>query len=279
MLILEGPQGWGKSTVAATRGGDYFADTGLVIGDKDSLQNIQGILVYEWGELENMTKAEVSKVKLFVSSASDRFRATFDRRPATYPRQVVFVGTTNESHYLTDTTGNRRFWPVRVTRPPDIEWLQANREQLLAEAVHRVDAGERFYPTREEQRLLFDPQQTARTIESSLEAAIRHYLYDQEQKVSLGGANGALLTEIGMTELLGRVGYTIDKQTDAVVKRAGAVMHMLGWTVRRTSLPGRPRVYVRPADDSGARHGSSPGLSTRPAQGEQRAGPDGDCPF
>jgi len=49
-----------------------------------------------------------------------------------------------------------------------------------------------------------------------------------------------------MQELLDRAGFTIDKQTDAVVKKAGALMHMLGWTVRRTSEPGRPRKYVRP---------------------------------
>lgn len=246
MLVLEGPQGWGKSTVAATLGGEHFSDTALVIGDKDSYQNIQGILVVEWSELENMSKQEVTRVKQFISSPSDRFRATFDRRPAKYPRQCVFIGTTNEANYLTDTTGNRRFWPVRATRAPDSDWLRENLEQLLAEAVHRVDAGERFWPTREEQRLLFDPQQHERTVESSLEASIRVYLYDPDQRVPHGGDNGTLRDEIGLVELLTRVGYPVDKQTDAVVKKAGAIMHMLGWTVRRTSAPGRPRVYVRP---------------------------------
>jgi predicted P-loop ATPase len=272
MLVLEGPQGWGKSTVAATLGGDYFSDSALAIGDKDSYQNIQGILIYEWGELENMSKAEVTKVKLFISSPSDRFRATFDRRPAKYPRQVVFVGTTNESHDLTDTTGNRRFWPVRVTRPPDVEWLREHLEQLLAEAVHRVDAGERFWPDRDEQRRLFDPQQAARTVESSLEAAIRTYLYDENQKVPHGGSNGALVNSIGLSELLTRVGYTIDKQTDVVVKKAGAVMHMLGWVVKRTSLPGRPRVYVRPGTAGG--NGSASGAAAGSGDDGPAPGPD-----
>ena len=270
MLTLEGPQGWGKSTVASTLGGVYFADTGLIIGDKDSYQNIQGILVYEWGELENMSRQEVTKVKLFISSPSDRFRASFDKRPAKYPRQVVFVGTTNESHYLTDTTGNRRFWPVRVTRPPDIEWLRENLEQLLAEAVHRVDEGEPFWPDRVQQRDLFDPQQQARTVESSLESSIRHFLYDENQKIPHGNdlGNGTACNTIGMTELLGRIGYTIDKQTDVVVKKAGAVMHMLGWTVRRTSAPGRPRVYVRPGT-TGHGKGDEPVHSGSRGSGQQ----------
>lgn len=251
MLVLEGPQGHGKSTLAAILGGDYYADTGLDVKHKDSLMNIQGIAVYEWSELESLTKQEVGDVKRFISSAHDRFRATFDKRPAKYPRQVVFIGTTNEAHYLIDPTGNRRFWPVRLTRPPDLEWLRANLEQMLAEAVHRVDQGERFYPSRDEDNFLFKPQQSARQVESSLEGAIRTFLYDDQQKVPHGQGTGTMVNEIGLQELLNRIGYTIDKQTDAVVKKAGSLMTALGWTIRRLSkdLEGkRPRVYVRPQD-------------------------------
>ena len=278
MLVFEGPQGWGKSSAAAVLGGEYFADTGLDLEHKDSLMNIQGVWVYEWSELENLNKQEVGAVKRFVSSATDRFRATFDRRPAKYPRQVVFIGTTNESHYLTDPTGNRRFWPVRVTRPPDLAWLRDNLEQLLAEAVHRVDAGERFWPTREEQKMLFDPQQQARTVESGMESAVRGLLYDENQKVFPGEQNGTFVNEIGMAELLKRIGYSTDKQTDAVVKKAGAVMHSLGWTVRRTSQPGRPRVYVRPKNEPRLEQGASPG-SDPGADGAPSAERDDDCPF
>lgn len=289
MLILESPQGWGKSTFASVLGGDYFADTGLMIGDKDSYQNVQGVSVYEWGELENLTKQEVGKVKLFISSPKDRFRASFDKRPRDYPRQVVFVGTTNERNYLTDVTGNRRFWPVQLTRPPDIAWLRENLEQLFAEALHRLDAGERFWPTREEQHELFDPQQRSRTVESSLEAEVRRVLYDEDQPVPHGtgdqARNFALVPEVGMTALLARVGYTIDKQTDVVVKKVGALLHSMGWKVRRLSSAGRPRVYVRPergdeavnvreAPEAGASNSS-----TDPAAGGSTEGAADDCPF
>jgi len=250
MLVFESPQGWGKSTVAKMLvGEEYFADTGLDINNKDSLMNIQGIGVYEWSELENLNRQEVGAVKRFISSSSDRFRATFDKRPAKYPRQVVFVGTTNEAHYLTDPTGNRRFWPIRLTRPPDMKWLQENLEQLLAEAVHRVDLLERFWPTREEQRDLFDPQQSARSLESSLESSILTFLYDEDQKVPHGSANGALVSRITMVDLLSRVGYSAEKQTDAVVKKAGALMHKLGWEVWKAGKDEtgyRPRYYMRP---------------------------------
>lgn len=284
MLVLESPQGWGKSSLAKMLGGEYFADTGLDLQNKDSLMNIQGVSVYEWGELQDLSRHEVGAVKRFISSPTDRFRATFDRRPAKYPRQVVFIGTTNDAHYLTDTTGNRRFWPVQVTRPPDLVWLEENLEQMLAEAVHRVEQRERFWPTREEQARLFTPQQQARTVESALDSAIRTYLYDEEQKVGMGRENGALRNQLSMQELLTALGYTIDKQTDAVVKKAGAVLHALGWTVKRTSAPGRPRVYVRPPathaqPDGVLGPGGSDGSRERPTQGVHATeGPD-DPPF
>lgn len=282
MLVLEGPQGWGKSTTARILGGDWFADTGLVLGDKDSYQNIQGVLVYEWGEMENLSVADVRKVKSFVSSPKDRFRASFDRRPRDYPRQVVFVGTTNEDHYLTDVTGNRRFWPVRITRPPDQAWLRENLPQLLAEALHRLDAGEPFWPTQAQQRELFDPQQRLRTVESSLEAEIKRYLYDEDQKVSHNGRNGAFVNEITLVELLSAIGYTIDKQTNAVMRQAGSLMGALGWEVKRDSAKDadgkRPRRYVRPRD-AGAPVARASTVKAAPTQGDQPQGGDDDCPF
>jgi putative DNA primase/helicase len=280
---VRGARASASRRLAAILGGEYFADTGLVIGEKDSYQNIQGIQIYEWGELENMSRQEVSKVKLFISSWKDRFRASFDKRPKDYPRQVVFVGTTNESHYLTDITGNRRFWPVRVTREVlDKEWLEENLEQLLAEAVHRVEAGERFWPTRDEQRGMFDPQQNARMVQSSIEAAVVTYLYDEHQKVGMSGENGTLVHTITPTALLARIGYSIDKQTDAVMKKLGSVMSMLGWDLKKASRVNdqgkRPHAYHRPKESRPSTASGSHG-STPETQGDQPERATDDIPF
>ena len=255
MVILEGPQGWGKSTLARVLGGDYFADTGLVLGDKDSYQNLQGVLVYEWGELDSLTKAEVTKVKQFISSMKDRFRASFDRRAKDYPRQVVFIGTTNEDHYLVDTTGNRRMWPVRVTRPIDLDWLRENRAQMFAEAMHYLAAGERFHPTQQEQRTLFEPQQQQRQIESAIQAAVMRYLYDSNQKVSINGDNGTLVNEITAPELLSRLGVSVDKQTHQLLRQVTAALRLAGWVRFRSSRGDRPWMFRRPAGADG--HGPS----------------------
>lgn len=257
MVILEGPQGWGKSTLARLLGGEYFADTGLVLGDKDSYQNLQGVLVYEWGELDSLTKAEVTKVKQFISSQKDRFRASFDRRAKDYPRQVVFIGTTNEDHYLVDTTGNRRMWPVRVTRPIDHAWLREHRAQLFAEAMHHLANGERFHPTQKEQRELFEPQQQQRQIESAIQAAVLRYLYDEKQKVSVNGDNGTLVNEITAPELLSRLGISVDKQTHQLLRQVTAALRLAGWQRFRSSRGDRPWMFRRPAGPEGQVPGGS----------------------
>ena len=294
MLILEGGQGKGKSTLARLLGIDWFADTGLVLGDKDSYQNLQGVLVYEWGELDSLTRAEVTKVKQFISSQKDRFRASFDRRPKDYPRQVVFVGTTNESHYLSDPTGNRRFWPVRVTRFIDLDWLRDNLPQMFAEALHMLDAGQRFHPTQREQLELFDPQQSERQVENTLESAIRRYLNDEDAKPAMNGVAGWMINEITLADLLSALSISVDKQTAVMAKQASAALGRLGWERGRASTKGmkgaekiRPWVYRRPAEvrapvaSTGGQHGASDGSETEagPSRAPVTSGVDDDCPF
>ncbi|MBX3634021.1 MAG: hypothetical protein KF683_01260 [Rubrivivax sp.] len=280
MVIFEGPQGWGKSTLARLLGMDWFADTGLVLGDKDSYQNLQGVLVYEWGELDSLTKAEVTKVKQFISSMKDRFRASFDRRARDYPRQVVFIGTTNEDHYLTDTTGNRRFWPVRLTRRVDLDWFQEHRDQLFAEALHYLDAGERFHPTHREQTELFDAQQQQRQVESAIQAAALRYLYDENQKTDLHGANGSLISEITAGELLSRLGVSLDKQTHVLLRQVTAALRHAGWVRFRSSRADRPWMFKRPDGEAGRVAGASgASVNTGPTQAQPSAGAADDCPF
>jgi putative DNA primase/helicase len=175
-----------------------------------------------------------------VASKSDWYRASFDKRPREYPRQLVFAGTTNEHQYLVDGTGNRRFWPVDVTRIIDTEWVAANRDQLFAEAWARLQQGERYFPTQREELELFLPQQRARMVESPIEIRILDHLVNDVE--------AAAKPEVQIVKLLAAIGIDITKLGPGRFheKQAGTALRKFGWERKRSSMPGRPWVYVRP---------------------------------
>jgi predicted P-loop ATPase len=143
-LILEGPQGSLKSTALRTLADPWFTDDMPELGTKDSALQTRGVWIVELAELDAMSRAEVSKVKAFMSRATDRFRPPYGRHPIEAPRECVFAGTVNHDAYLRDETGGRRFWPVRCGKI-DITDLGRDRDQLWAEARERFRAGERWW--------------------------------------------------------------------------------------------------------------------------------------
>lgn len=145
VLILEGKQGLKKSTaLRVLAGDDWFTDEIAELGSKDASMQSRGVLIIELGEMDHMTRGEVSRIKAFLSRAVDRFRPSFGARVISAPRECVFAGTVNHSEYLKDETGNRRFWPVRC-QSIAIDALRHDREQLWAEAVAAYRAGEPWW--------------------------------------------------------------------------------------------------------------------------------------
>lgn len=136
MVVFEGAQGTGKSTAVAILAGEgNFSDQNLMaLDDKAQMEALEGVWFYEVAELDGMSRAETSKIKAFISRTEDRGRPAYARFKESWPRQCVLVGTTNESFYLKDTTGNRRFLPVK-TGEIDLEALRHDRDQLFAEAA------------------------------------------------------------------------------------------------------------------------------------------------
>lgn len=141
MLILEGLQGKGKSRSLRALAGEWFTDATIDIHDKDSVLVMRSKWLIEAGELASVRKADVLAFKSFISRESDRIRVPYGKRMENFPRQCIFVGTTNEREYLNDPTGARRFWPVDVG-DCHVEALSAERDQLFAEAVVAYDLGE-----------------------------------------------------------------------------------------------------------------------------------------
>jgi len=163
MLILQGEQGLGKSSAFRALADPWFMDTPFRIGDKDAYLSLQGVWLVEFSELEAMSKSESTAIKAFVTSMEDRFRPPYGSRMVKMPRRAVLAGTTNSDQFLKDTTGERRFWPVHVSEV-DVPTLANMRAQLFAEAIHVLEQCKgndeaRYFPTREQERELFHPEQ------------------------------------------------------------------------------------------------------------------------
>jgi predicted P-loop ATPase len=152
VLVLEGLQGIKKSTAFKILGGSWFADSQLRLDDKDSKMLAAQSWIIELAELVSLRKSESESHKSFLTSRVDKFRPPYGATVEEFPRRCVFVGTTNESRYLIDLTGNRRFWPV-LCGDFDLEALDRERDQIWAEAVVRYQAGERWWFSPEEQEL------------------------------------------------------------------------------------------------------------------------------
>ena len=149
MLILAGKQGTFKSSTLSIMGGEWFTDSLMTFSGKDAAEVIQGKWIVELAELQAFSNTDVNRIKQFVSSQNDNYRAAYGRRTSDHPRRCVFFGTTNARSFLRDPTGGRRFWPMYTgaQQPVKDVWtsLPGERDQIWAEAVENYKRGEPLY--------------------------------------------------------------------------------------------------------------------------------------
>lgn len=179
MPILTGPQGIGKSTFLATLGKDWFSDSLVTFSGKEAAEMIQGTWINEVGELTALTRQETNAVKQFLSKRDDIYRESYGKRTGKHLRRCVFCGTSNESEFLKDATGDRRFWPVDVGVYPAAKsvWTQLPEEtdQIWAEAYLYWSMGEALYLSKDVEALAAEQQESHREM-SGKEGLIHDFL-------------------------------------------------------------------------------------------------------
>lgn len=258
MLILEGEQGAGKTkAVRKLFGGDrWYVDAQRSPAEKDFYQDLVGKWGVEIGEMTSFTKAESNKVKQTLSAQADVYRPSYGRYSKTFPRQCVFIGTTNESEYLRDHTGARRFLPVRVD-VVDADLIVSARDQLWAEAVARFKRNEPWWTEPEGAR----EQQDERYMEDSWSdpvmrwlsgnASDQHYktLAEDDREKKIGGR----VLECTTTDLLlHALGVDLARHDRPAQMRIGQIMHRLKWGKYRVLRAGvRQWRWYRPMEDTG----------------------------
>jgi putative DNA primase/helicase len=180
MPVLSGPQGIGKSTFIKKLGKDWYSDSLTTVTGKEAYEQLQGVWMLEMGEMMATKKADIEATKHFLSKTEDIYRVAYGRRTSRFPRQCVFIGTTNDREFLRDKTGNRRFWPIDVAIIPHSKSVFKDLtnyeiDQVWAEAVDLYKAGEQLYLSGEEEKEA-QKQQDSHSEESAKAGLIEEYL-------------------------------------------------------------------------------------------------------
>ena len=255
LLVLEGKQDQNKSTVCRILALEdkWFSDEISDIGTKDSAQDIEGKWIIEIAELSSMKDREIERVKAFFSRSISRYRPSYGRRSQDFHRRCIFIGTTNRLQYLSDPTGNRRFWPIR-TGDINLKALRRDVEQIWAEAKLRFAAGEQWW--------LADGEKLAAMVEQELRRQVdpwEELVLDAAQRLHGGEAfkkldrQGYIEPEtfpktVTVNAILHVLNVPIEHRDQRTATRVGTILTGAGWTVGgQISLDGkRPRFYVPP---------------------------------
>lgn len=233
MLVLEGPQGVLKSSICATiAGSQYFSDTLPDLGS-DHVRvstHLRGKWLVEVSELSSFSRADASKLKQFISTPEEKYMPKYGRKEVTEPRTCLFIGTTNDDHYLRDPTGGRRFWPVKCGAI-NLDWLVANRDQLFAEAVSEYQRTQRWWPEADFERQHIAPIQEQRLEVDAWDEPVLGYLLGRDRLTMVQLADEAL-------------GLKKDRFGVADQRRIANILRAAGWRQHKGS--GGARHWIAP---------------------------------
>lgn len=239
-LVLFGEQGHRKSTFFEVLGGEWYSNSYVDVRDKDGVLQVHAGWIYEWAEIERITtKRDADVAKAFITIARDNVRPPYGRGVVNQPRSGVIVGTTNK-RFLDDETGSRRFWPITIEHrlgDEELATLAKWRDQLWAEAVAALEAGETWWLDEEQER-----QRAIVAREHAVEDVWTERIAAWLNNPSRKGAEVTILDV-----LVSVIGVTVDRIDRAQETRVGKALRALGWVPRQTRRDGAPiRLYRAP---------------------------------
>ena len=201
---------------------------------------MRGIWIIEIAELDAISRAEVSRIKAFLTRTTDRYRPPYERYVIEVPRQCVFAGSVNPDTYLRDETGNRRFWPLRCGTI-DLAGLRRDRDQLWAEAVARYIQGAIWWFNEPDLIALAREEQDQRYQGDAWDSRVDRWLCFERRRVNHGYGNyddwrdeeverASPLTDISVGEILEyALGIEPARWTRADQMRVGAYLKTREW--------------------------------------------------
>lgn len=232
VLTLVGPKGMGKSRglrALATRA--WFSDSNINITNKSAYELLHQSLVWVWelAEMHALHGRSANNAKMFLTSAADRYRPTWGKTPVLRQRRTVFVATTNDYQFLSDGP-ERRFWPLQVVNKINVDWIDANRAQLFAEALHMYNAGTKWFLTDAEE-ITLERMQQAFIISDPWATAAQSVLQNTNPEAL--PTTDAIMDALDIPQAQRNVGYS---------RRISQICRDLGYKVKQTK---GKRIWVK----------------------------------
>ncbi len=223
VLVLQGHEGIGKSTVGAIMGGQWYSSFSNSLDNDEIYYTIEKTVVLEFDELDAMSRSEATRVKSLVTTQADTFRRKYDPTAQSKPRRCVFIGTTNDDSFLSKDMTVRRWWIVRCGRKTfDLRWLTDNRDQIIAEGKAMVELGE--------QPVI--PLELHAAQRESVERAQKQHPYDSI--VEKWSSDKPRLMSIGMQGAVEQVlSRSIQSLSVPELHKFGECMRAYGWEKHR----------------------------------------------
>jgi len=213
----------------------FFDNMHPDITERDTKESIAGKWIVELAEIPHVRR-DAERLKAFLSSSTDRYRAAYGRANQDHPRQSAFIGTSNDLEF-TDVTGNRRFWPFVTVGMINIEAILRDRDQLWAEAVTLYRHGVQWWLPPNIEKIAAERQ------EAFVEADIWDGIIAKWQALHPG--------PLTMEDLFAKdTGITPYRETAATQKademRAARCLKRLGWYGSRCTLNGKRAYWWQP---------------------------------
>lgn len=229
MVVLEGFQGLGKSQLILTLFSPaWHIEIMYEPGSLDFCQALRGKWCAEFGELAAFGKADDNRIKQVLTQTQDTYRPSYAHHARTFPRQNIFMGTTNRHDWGKDETGMRRYLPI-VCSEINVTTLAENRDQLWAEALHLFNAGTSWWDIPMAQE-----EQEARYQADSWEDYIIPFLANR--------------TKVTISEILSEALFIkIERHGRSEQTRVGAILRRLKWKMKQETTGSRKRFYVKPS--------------------------------
>lgn len=274
--VLDGDQGIGKSTIVKDLvTADYYSETLSLtdMDDKSGAEKLQGFWVVEIGELAGMRKADIEKVKAFLSTSDDKYRPSYGKVVESHPRQCIVIATVNgERGYLRDITGNRRFWIIKVHQKKQKKtwnFTEEYRQQFWAEAKEIWKCGEKLYlegdileEAEKAQKGAMETDERVGMVEEYLNTPLPADWDDMDLFARRNYLNGS---EFGGTQHIGTIARTSvsnaeiwceclnhslpDLKTTDSYQIAALMAQISGWerttNIKRLPIYGRQRLYQK----------------------------------